>query len=116
MMVQLLTRSGERDERGKQRTEKDAKYAIIREERQETFEQLRKTFYTYFILRYIRFDWFSFTNISSISCLIIYTNDVRDLTGGFCLRNGRTKINKFQRRETKMIDSQNPHTPLKLHP
>ena len=76
----------------KQRTEKDAKYAIIREEREETFEQLRKTLYTHFILRYIRFNWFSFTNISSISRLIFYTNDVRDDSGGFCLQNGRTEL------------------------
>ena len=38
VMAQLLARSGERDERSKKRKEKEAKYAIIREERQETFE------------------------------------------------------------------------------
>ena len=58
MMAQLLKSSGERDERGKHRTEKDAKYAGIREERQKTFEQLRKHFIH--ISFYVIFDSIGF--------------------------------------------------------
>ena len=42
-----------------------------------------------------------------LSCLTFSTNYIRDLEDFVC-KIGRTKLVKFQRRKTKMIDSQHP--------
>ena len=89
----------------KQRTEKDAKYAIIQEERQETFEKLRKTLYTHFILRYI-FDSIGFRLQTFLHFLVL--SFIQTISGIWRILSAKweDKIVKFQRRETKMIDSQ----------
>ena len=106
-MTLVFDNSGEvvREKREeKQRKEKEEKHADSKRKTKEILT-LRKTLDTHFILQYIRFHLFSFTNISSLSYLTYSTNYIRDLEDFVC-EIGRTKLFKFQRREIKMIDSQ----------
>ena len=77
-----------------QRTKKDTKIRNYSKFKKKTREIWTITQYTLYIFHSTIYSirLVSFTNISSISRLIFYANDIRDLSGGFCLRNGRTKL------------------------
>ena len=80
--------------RERKRTNKDTKMLNYSKFEKKSKRHLNN--YALLITHISLYDLFdsigSFTNISSISRLIFYANDIRDLSRGFFLRTERTKL------------------------
>ena len=109
-MAQLFTNSGERNEREKTTHEEGRKIRSYSKFEKKNKRHLNN--YALLIIIISLYDLFdligSFTNISSISRLIFYANDIWGLSGGFCQQNGRTKLLNSSAGKQKVILNTSP--------